>query len=415
MNTNPNYQELSLIEPVIDTASLSVSILALMSTPDAAMELRSFFDDVNAEKIEIHVGEPAHISETQGPFAKRDVLILDLANMKAIGNIDLNDFIKKYHRNRRVIVITEETDLTEIRRMLDAGAVDVLSRPVRRTDLAVALDHAMRREPSPQTTDGQNGKIVAFIKAGGGAGATTLATQGAAVLARGVKKYQPKVCLVDFDIQFGQVGLQLDAKDTVGLQDLFNASDRMDATLIDSVMAHHVCGLDYLIAPKDVLAMDVISPQFVVTLLEFLRKSYDFVFIDMPQTWTAWSCAVLQEADSIVLVAQLSVASIAQSVKQIETLKEEGVDPGKVVPVLNRYEKKFSFGGDTYLKDAENALKRQLTHFIPSDYQLINEAINQGNLIFSVRRKSKIEKCLVNLLDDIRQRVEAADKRAVSG
>jgi len=414
MSSNLHYGELSLTEPVIDTENLSVNILAILITPASGMELRSIFDNPNTDKIEIHVGDPVQISEAQGPFRDKDILILEMGEGSGIGVGDLPAFIEKYHRERRVIVTTDGSDLSEIHRILDAGAVDVLSRPIRRTDLAVALDHARRREPTPRTTDNQNGKIVAFLKAGGGVGATTLATQGAALLARGRKKYRPKVCLVDFDVQFGQVGLQLDGNDTVGLLDLINASERLDNTLIESVMGHHRSGLDYLIAPKEVLAMEVVTPEFVTTLLAFLRTSYDIIFLDMPQTWTAWSLAALQEANLIVLVGQLSVASVAQAVKQIQTLGEEGIDQRKVLPVLNRYAKKFSLGGDAHLKDAEKALRQQLTHFIPSDYELVNEAINQGSLISAVRRSSKIEKALIKLLNDVHERVEVADKKAAS-
>ena len=117
----------------------------------------------------------------------------------------------------RVVVVLRGADVATSRRLSREGAADVLPSPVSEPALALSLERLLSQTPAP--TGGGSakaGEIIAILKAGGGVGASALASQLAVQLARGA---EDRVCLADLDLQFGAVSMYLDLPNAVTVAD----------------------------------------------------------------------------------------------------------------------------------------------------------------------------------------------------
>ena len=157
-----------------------------------------------------------------------------------------------------VMVTYSGGDISTIRRLMRAGIKDVFPQPIIRSELiqsiTVALSEKRRRT---KTALGGKGGVTAFMNAKGGTGATTLAVNVAHSLAT---KFKADVALIDLDIQFGSVALQLDLHPTSNILEALLQSERVDPVFVKALMTHHDSGLDVLASPADLSPINKIDP-----------------------------------------------------------------------------------------------------------------------------------------------------------
>ena len=113
--------------------------------------------------------------------------------------------------------------------LLREGVADFIPQPIDRAEVLDVLRSAEHKRTPPPAAQPSPGPVLTFSGATGGAGATTLAVNVAHALARSQR--QAKVCLIDLDLQFGAVALQLDLVPTAGLFDIAQARQSFDPSL----------------------------------------------------------------------------------------------------------------------------------------------------------------------------------------
>jgi pilus assembly protein CpaE len=258
--------------------------------------------------------------------------------------------------------------------------------------------------------DSGRGKIISVLKAGGGVGATTLAVQAGYLIAQRFKGERHKACLIDLDLQFGNASLYMDIDNRVGLLDLVESPERMDVSLLQSVMSHHESGLDVLAAPRDVMPLEVVSSGAVDACLKVAADLYSYVLVDLPTVWCDWTMQALQKSDVILLVTQLTVPHVRQARRQLDQLAAHGFGDIPVKVVVNRFEK--GWGKGVSAKEAAKAMNRGIDYFVMSDFKLVSEAINQGVPIAKIARRSKVEKSIADLVDSTVKELSGGEVRS---
>lgn len=325
-----------------------------------------------------------------------DVLVLEI-DANDIRDLDALERISRRHFSGVPILVTAaEATLPVVRRLMRLGVADYLPQPISLDDLESALEfaaQARRDSPIPST----RGKVLAFLKAGGGVGATTLATQAAISLAARRKPGQGGVCLLDLDIQFGVAALHLDLDDRIGLADLLDDPQRLDGELLRSVMAQHRSGLDVLAAPRDVVGLDAVSPELLDACLDLARAEYETVILDLPSPWTPWTYRAVQNCDLAILVMQMGVASIRQARRQLDAMAANGLGEVAVRVAVNRFE--TGWRRHVGIKEAARALGRPIDYLIANDYRTVSEAIDRGTSLLDVRRRSKAARGIRRMID----------------
>jgi pilus assembly protein CpaE len=367
----------------------NLSVLALLRSEGTRESLNGVWAGMNGHKVDIRMGAIDSRALSRMP----DVLLIEVDPESDRDIQALREAKEREFAGRPIIATAENLPLEAVRKLMRAGVSDVLPQPFSRNEIVAALETVARATQTSHAAPREGGCVVSFLKGGGGAGATTLAVQSACALPEKTKgETKHDVCLVDLDVQLGQSSLHLDIESRTSLQDLIGAAERLDGTLLRSVMAQHQIGLDLLPGPPEILPLDTVTDDFAQKLIDVVRSEYRMALVELPSAWTTWSTLVLDQSDLIVLVTQMTVPAIREARRQLEALQREGLDDGRIRIVLNRFEKSWTNRGE--IKNAEQALGRRIDAFIPSDFKLVSQAANEGVPLSELKARSKVVKAI---------------------
>jgi pilus assembly protein CpaE len=334
-------------------------------------------------------GNDLALAEDSALFETADALVVEVRPGEPR---DLEAFDRLVHlAGGQLAVIAAVADLTvaHTRTLLRAGAVDVLPLPFAADELRQAVEPA-RRPARPARTPAaapqRKGKIVSFMGALGGVGATSIATQAGILWAASAR-----VCLIDLDIQFGNAALSLDLRPSLTLANLVEDEGRLDAELLQSIAVRHGSGLNLIASPVDIVPLDLLAPDIVDRILRYAVQAYDVVLVDLPTAWTEWSLRALDRSDQICLITNLSVPGIYQARRQLEIIEvNQLMDKTRIV--ANRVQHKLF--GRIDLKETEAALGRRIEFTIANDYPSISAANDQGRPLSEISKTSRLVKDL---------------------
>jgi len=295
----------------------------------------------------------------------------------------------------QTVFVLRNADLSNTRALLQSGAMDVLPAPVGETALALCLERIVARGKPVREASRPIGQLVAVLKAGGGVGATSLAVQAGIMAAGQVGK--GGVCFADLDLQFGSAALYLDMAEALTVSDCLAVGEFLGDTQFATALAAHGSGMRLLAAPRDVTALDALTPQSTDSLLTALRRDFALTIADLPPVWTAWTYRALQSAVRIVLVTRLSVPHVHLVRRQLDLLTLQKLDAIPLTLVCN------AVNGDRQnmlsIRAAERAIGRPFDIVIPEDTRVMETASNQGLDIATVRRGTKLEKAIAQMVD----------------
>lgn len=287
----------------------------------------------------------------------------------------------------RVVVMLRNADVSTTRLLMREGAADVVPHPTTEAALAISLDGLLAPE---EGQGGSGGRVVAFLKAGGGVGATALAVQAGALLSSsGVD-----VCVADLDLQFGAVGAYLDMSEAVTLTDCLNAGSGLQDMSLKAMLSQHRSGLRLIAGPRQLTPLEALAPPQAEALVNALKRDFALTFLDMPSVWTAWTNRALQLADHIVIVTHLSVPHLQMVDRQLQVLKAQGLEARSVTLVVNGLAPEHTAALSQ--KAAERALGREFAIAVPEDRRVMTAAINQGVEIAAIKRGTKLEKAVAD-------------------
>jgi pilus assembly protein CpaE len=386
----------------------AINVMAIVRTRDAEAALRHAWQGMNGTPLRVMTAAPGSLPFDLGARGSREVLLLDLDPSENDHSVALVQRMSRQFPDQPIVVTARDVTVTQVRELMRLGVVDVLPHPWRPEDLIAAFDLATRQRRAPHAAPERRGRVVSLLKGGRGVGASMLAVEGGSLLARTGAASGRRVALLDFDLQFGTCGIYLDLAGQASLADLLASPERLDRSLLQGAMAHHKSGLDVLLSPASIMPMDSVAPNFAAACVEIARQSYDLVIIDLPCVWTAWSYEVLQRSDLMMLVTQLSVASVRHAGRQLETLRAQGLDSIPLKMVLNRHEGGWGLGRSAHVKDAEKALGRAFDHQIADNYRLVSEALNRGVGLAAIERRSRVERDVEAMFNDVAEKLAAS-------
>jgi len=296
-----------------------------------------------------------------------------------------------------LIAAAYEPPLAFVRKLVRAGAHDVVPLPLDPEELETALD-PIRRMASAQGKRARAGrqKIVTMIKSEGGVGATALLGQLATRFAAGEAAAGRECCLIDLDVQFGDAAFQLGLQPKLSFSDLIAAGKRLDSDLLRSIAAVHPSGLAVISAPKEITPLESLTSDQVLAIVDLATAEYGTLFVDLPMNWTNWSLSLLARSDLVLMVTELRVPSLHRARRQLDLMDSQDMRNLDVRIVLNRTEKGLFKTIDT--DDAERVLRRPIAFTVANDHETMTQAIDRGIPIGEVRRKCPLGKD-IDLMD----------------
>jgi pilus assembly protein CpaE len=242
--------------------------------------------------------------------------IAELSAARSVGGSDL-----------KILALGTVNDVSLFRDLLAAGASDYLVKPVSREALAAGLE---KRGSAAGGGPGAGlGQIVGFIGSRGGIGTTTAAVACAWMLA---DKHKENTCLLDLDLHFGAVALNLDTDPGSGLCEALEQPSRIDALFVDRATVKVSDTLRILAAEAAIAETLMIDAGAIDVLLYELRRKFAWVVVDLPRWVTPTQRVVLGAASKVVILCERSLAGLRDTIR-LQTLMREHAPQTQVLLV----------------------------------------------------------------------------------
>jgi len=333
------------------------------------------------------------LTAESGPF---DLLIAGPIALKKDGFQHLRE-LRSAAPQTQLLLALNHWRSSDLRETVRAGALDILRLPVSDDALLEAVEQAIETgaalaaaqsgEVSAAAQHVGPGTVIAVISASGGSGKTFLATNLAYHLQSGPKK---QTCLIDLDLQFGELSTALRLKPRHTIHDLLADGDDDDLPRrFEECLERHESGIRILAAPDDPEQADAIDGLQVAGVIDAARSRFDYVIIDTPTALSEAVLVALEQADQIFVVATLDLPSVRNLGIMMTTLKKLKVPVERVILLLNKVEKDVGID----VARVEQYFPQGFSMIIPYGRE-VNRSLNMGQPVLAYAPRGAVSKTL---------------------
>ena len=321
----------------------------------------------------------------------------------------------------KIILIAEEVSPIALHQLLKLGADDFVPYPLPENALHEAIER-LQQAPGPDAYMEQNAATPSFKPKGdrngvilpvhglaGGTGATTLAVNLAWELATISKDTAPRVCLLDFDFQYGSVSTYLDLPRREAVYEMLADTASIDnVSFLQSLLTFND-KLHVMTAPSEMLPLDIVNSEDINRVLDVARANFDFVVVDMPSTVVQWTEAVLHQADVYFATMELDMRSAQNTLRMIRALKGEELPFEKLRYVLNRAPKFTDLSGKSRVKRLAESLDISIELQLPDGSKQVTQSNDHGLPLAETAAKNPLRKEVAKLAKSIFELNSAAE------
>jgi len=321
----------------------------------------------------------------------------------------------------KVILIAEEVSPIALHQLLRLGANDFIPYPLPDGELNTAIERMRAPEVIPEApvpdemkttlkaTGDRDGVVLPVHGLAGGTGASTFAVNLAWELANIDKENSPRVCLLDFDLQFGSVSTYLDLPRRELVYELLSDTEAMDSESFMQALLTFNEKLHVLTAPSDMLPLDLLDSSDITRIVDMARTNFDYVVVDMPSTLVGWTEAVLNKAHVYFATLELDMRCAQNALRLIRALKVEELPYKKLRFVLNRAPKFTDLNGKSRVKRLAESLDIDIELQLPDGGKQVVQSGDHGLPLAENAAKNPFRKELVKLATSVHELNQSAD------
>lgn len=312
--------------------------------------------------------------------ALTDVVVLH-EDLGPLPVLDLVRDIAQRHPTAVVMLLVREGTSAVLSSAMEAGVRSVLSLPLSVEETAAKLASAVTLSRSLQRalsgdadTMPGGGRLAVLAGAKGGVGTTTLAVHLALLAVRSGGR---RVCLVDLDLQAGDVAALFDLTSERGVVDLAEAAEDLSSRAIADACFVHGSGLRLLLAPSAGERGEEVRRPAARAMLAALRSRFDLVVVDVGTVVTVAGAEAVNLADVAVMVVTPDVLALRAAHRltglwgRLQVRKE-----ADVTLVVNMASRRSSFQPDTARKFSGAPVARTT---VPEALPELEDPMNAGD------------------------------------
>jgi pilus assembly protein CpaE len=365
-----------------------VSVFILHPNAQYAQEITSAFHQFDPELDIVSIADlrdgPNRIREEKPAVV---VVGVDTPNDPALKIIET---VSKMPEDIGIVVVSKAPTQDLLVSCMRAGSDEFLEFPISPDELAKAMEGLFRRKGIGSQ---EHGKVLAVFSAAGGMGVTTVACNLAACLAHEVVIANP-ACILDMNLQFGAVALAMDVREfAYTLADVAREAERLDENLLTTFVTAHASGVAVVPAPLSVADLEAVDAWHLRNVVQTCRKTYQFTVLDMPHAVDDCAMVGLDEADEIILVCDMVLPSIRNTIRALEMFYELEYKREKIKLVINR----FYDSDQVSLDEIVEHVNLPLYWLIPYDSQAATICLNSGQMLAESAPDSEVSRSLVAL------------------
>ncbi len=285
--------------------------------------------------------------------------------------LELLEVLKSQAPGIQVAALSRSLDPAALLEAMRAGIRECLAMPFDRGELAEAasrISSAVRDLPALlEVTE----HVYAFLPSKQGVGTSTVAMNTAIALGR---RKKGEVLLLDMDLSSGIIGFMLKLSNAHCIVDAAENAHSLDESIWDQIVCKKA-GIDIVHTGR--LNPDFrIDAQQIRHILDFARRNYKTVCVDISGNLEKYSIEVMHEAKTIFMVVTSEIPSLHLAREKLGFLQRLDL-ADRVKILLNRHHKKSLVSPS----QIEGLLGVPIAFTFQNDYQGVHAALQDGRAV----------------------------------
>lgn len=394
----------------------------IAETREQLRKLLSFDPDIDVVAMAASGEEAIGIVAEAYP----DIILMDI-NLPGMDGIAATGKIIEIVPSVQVIMLSVQGETDYLRRAMMAGARDYLTKPPGADELMDAIHRAFRLKqkmgtgmlrPLSQQDEQQaqaaasgvmDAKVITFYSPKGGTGCTTLAVNVAVAL-QSILGPEARICLVDANLQFGDVSIFMKLQPSRTLADLVPHVGDLDPDLLETILVTHSSGVRVLVAPSSPEEAEMFRESgteesganaTLRSILQFACPLFDYVIIDTAHQVDEILLAVMDMTDLLLVVTRPVIPEIRGARMYIDLLRKLDYGFDRVGLVINSVDRKRM---GIQPEAIERAMMPALAH-VPLDERTALRAANLGEPVMVKGARTALGQGILELANTIHERV----------
>jgi pilus assembly protein CpaE len=271
----------------------------------------------------------------------------------------------------QVVAIGRSIDPQTLLEVMRSGVREFISLPFQRQQVYDSLvrvkENLERRPVRLEATD----MVFTFLPSKPGVGTTTIATNAAIAASRMPER---KSLLVDCDLNSGMIRFLLQIENNYSILDAAERSFQMDEAIWPQLVTS-IGNLDVMHSGR--LNPDLrVEPSHLRHILDFARRNYRAVFLDLSGNLEKFSLEAMQESKRIFLVVTPEIPSLHLAREKIQYLRSIDLSD-RLSILLNRSQRKSVVTP----AQVEELLGQSVVMTFANDYQGVHKAMTAGKAV----------------------------------
>jgi pilus assembly protein CpaE len=295
-----------------------------------------------------------------------------------------------------VFLSAENPDPKTLMRAIKCGAKEFFCQPLEEEEVEQALEKFRKRRKPTQKRTLKSGQIIQVVGSKGGVGTTTVAVNLAVNLAQ--NNMNQSVAIVDMKMLFGEIPLFLEIKPNYHWGEITKDISRLDSTFLMGILSKHISGVHVLPSPASMNGHPPITPEVFSQVLGIMKSMFDIIVIDGGHSPDDIYLKILGMSDEMLIITDLTLPCLANAKRLLKLLGYLGYPSrDKIKIVINRFLK----NSQVSIKDAKNAINKEIFWTVPNDYNTITASINEGRALSQIAPRAQITKNIQDLADTL--------------
>ncbi len=327
-----------------------------------------------------------------------DVVLMDV-NMPRMDGLTATEKLGEEMQAAAVILMSIQGDVDYLKRGMQAGASEFLIKPFGGDELvasvhraaAVAARRRSAREqaappppppppPTPVVKEKVESGIIMMMGPKGGSGVTTLAVN----LATRLQMDVGGVCLVDLDLQYGDIGVLLNLQHHSNITTWAERGQEVDGELLDSCLVDGPDGLKVLLGPPSPELADLVGGEHVHLLLSALKDKFRYIVIDGGTHLGEPTLAGIDSANLVIGIVEATLPGLKNAKLFLNIMYTLRVDPDKIALVVNRHDEQVVRS----LAELGNTLKFPIGIEVPDAASVIQKSVEKASPVVKTQPDS---------------------------
>jgi pilus assembly protein CpaE len=268
----------------------------------------------------------------------------------------------------QVVAMSRSVNPEALLETMRAGIREFLAPPFEADAIQQALARAEQvlehKPPAIESTDA----VFAFLPSKPGVGCSTIALNASIMLSQ---LPDTKTLLADFDLNCGMIAFMLQMDSPYSVVSAVENAHEMDETLWPKLVTSF--------GDLDVLPAGKLAPGYRIDamqirhLIEFARRNYKAICLDLSGILEKFSVEILHEARQIFLVCTPEVPSLHLAREKLHFLRSLELE-SRVRVLLNREQRRSLIP----VSEVEKVLRAPVYMTFPNDYLGVHKALTAG-------------------------------------